>query len=377
MRYANILFLVVIALALTACGDTSDKAASELPEVVVLKVSPQTVPMTVELPARVSAFRKAEVRPQVGGILQRQLFTEGTLVKEGQSLYKIDPDTYDAELQAAQAALASAQAKLAASQMRRERRRALLGSRAVSKQDFEDADADFLQAQADVKVSAASLRAAEIRLRHTDVLAPIDGRIGKSTVTQGALVTANQADALAVIQQLDNVYVDMSESSMALQRLRERHQAGTLALPEAGRTAVSLTLESGTKYPIEGELQFADITVEESTGMVLLRAVFPNPEGVLLPGMYVRARVAQGTEGDAILVPQRSVRRNAKGEASVFLLREDDTVVEHPVQATERVGNNWLVRAGLAPGDSVVTEGMQRLRHGMKVRVAQQKMTAD
>ena len=370
MKAVHFLFLAVLALAMTACGDNGNKTTGELPEVVVLTVKPQTVPMSVELPARVSAFRKAEVRPQVGGILQRQLFTEGTLVKEGQSLYKIDPDTYDAEFQAAQAALASAQAKLAATQMRRERRRALLGSRAVSKQDFEDADADFLQAQADVKVCEASLRAAEIRLRHTDVLAPIDGRIGKSTVTQGALVTANQPDALAVIQQLDPVYVDMSESSMALQRLRERHQAGTLALPETGRTAVALTLESGTKYPIEGELQFADITVEESTGMVLLRAVFPNPEGILLPGMYVRARVAQGTEGDAILVPQRAVRRNAKGEASVFLLREDDTVVEHPVKATERVGNSWLVRAGLAPGDSVITEGMQRLRHGMKVRLA-------
>lgn len=370
MKCVSTILLVVLTLSVAACGDTAQKAASELPEVVVLQVKPQTVPMTVELPARVSAFRKAEVRPQVGGILQRQLFTEGTIVREGQSLYKIDPDTYDAEFQAAQAALASAQAKLAATQMRRERRRALLGSRAVSKQDYEDADADFLQAQADVKVCEASLRAAEIRLRHTDVLAPIAGRIGKSTVTQGALVTANQPDALAVIQQLDHVYVDMSESSMALQRLRERHKAGTLALPETGRTAVALTLENGTKYPIEGELQFADITVEESTGMVLLRAVFPNPEGILLPGMYVRARVAQGTEGDAILVPQRAVRRNAKGEASVFLLREGNTVVEHPVQATERVGNSWLVRAGLAPGDSVVTEGMQRLRHGMKVRLA-------
>ncbi len=371
MKLAHILLLAAIALAVTACGDKADKAAGELPEVVVLKVSPQTVPMSVELPARVSAFHKAEVRPQVGGILQRQLFTEGSLVKEGQSLYKIDPDTYEAEYQAAKAALASAQAKLAATQMRRERRRALLGSRAVSRQDYEDADADFLQAQADVKVCEASLRTAEIRLRHTDVLAPIAGRIGKSTVTQGALVTAHQQDALAVIQQLDRVYVDMNESSVAMQRLRERYQAGTLTLPKDEHTTVTLTLESGTKYPLEGKLQFADITVEESTGMVLLRAVFPNPERILLPGMYVRARVSKGTEGDAILVPQRAVRRNAKGQASLFLLREDNSVVEQPVQATERVGANWLIRAGLAPGDSVVTEGMQRLRHGMKVRVAQ------
>ena len=371
MSYVRILFLCALMLSLVACDTSANKAAGTAPEVVVMQVMPQTVPLSVELSGRVSAFRKAEVRPQVGGILQRQLFTEGTLVKEGQSLYKIDPDTYDAEVQAAQAALASAQAKLAATRMRRERRQALLGSRAVSKQDFEDADADFLQAQADVKVCEASLRSAEIRLRHTDVLAPIGGRIGKSTVTQGALVTANQAEELAVIQQLDPVYVDMSESSLALQRLRERYQAGTLALPEKGRTAVALKLESGASYPLEGTLQFADITVEESTGMVLLRAVFPNPDGVLLPGMYVRARVAQGTEDGALLVPQRAVRRNAKGEASVFLLQNDETVVEHRVTTTERVGNNWLVREGLAAGDKVVTEGQQRLRHGMKVRLAE------
>lgn len=359
-----------------ACNSNADKVGGTVPEVVVMQVMPQAVPLMVELSGRVSAFRKAEVRPQVGGILQRQLFTEGTLVKEGQSLYKIDPDTYDAVVQAAQAALASAQAKLAATRMRRERRQALLGSRAVSKQDFEDADADFLQAQADVKVCEASLRSAEIRLRHTDVLAPIGGRIGKSSVTQGALVTANQAEELAVIQQLDPVYVDMSESSLALQRLRERYQAGTLALPETGRTAVALQLESGASYPLEGTLQFADITVEESTGMVLLRAVFPNPDGVLLPGMYVRARVAQGTEDGALLVPQRAVRRNAKGEASVFLLQQDETVVEHLVTATERVGNNWLVRKGLSAGDTIVTEGLQRLRHGMKVRLVTNRATA-
>ena len=367
----RLFFLCCLAVLLSACDNSTNHASGAAPEVVVQQVLPQTVPLSVELSGRVSAFRKAEVRPQVGGILQRQLFAEGTLVKEGQSLYKIDPDTYDAEVQAAQAALASAEAKLAATRMRRERRQALLGSRAVSRQDFEDADADFLQAKADVKVSEASLRTAEIRLRHTDVLAPIDGRIGKSTVTQGALVTANQEEELAVIQQLDPVYVDMSESSLALQRLRERYQAGNLALPGKGRTAVTLKLESGASYPLEGTLQFADITVEESTGMVLLRAVFPNPDGVLLPGMYVRARVARGTEDGALLVPQRALRRNAKGEASVFLLQSDQTVVEHPVKATEQVGNNWLVREGLSAGDRVVTEGQQRLRHGMKVRLAE------
>lgn len=369
MFFLRFFSIGALALSLVACSDNAARHGGDTPEVVVLQATLQTVPLSVELSGRVSAFRKAEVRPQVGGILQRQLFTEGTLVREGQSLYKIDPDTYDAEVQAAQASLASANAKYAAASMRRERRRALLHSRAVSKQDYEDADADFLQAQADVKVAEAALRSAEIRLRHTDVLAPIGGRIGKSTVTQGALVTANQADALAVIQQLDQVYVDMSESSLALQRLRERYQAGTLALPENGRTAVHLTLESGAEYPLEGDLQFADITVEESTGMVLLRAVFPNPERILLPGMYVRARVSQGTEESAILVPQRAVRRNAKGEASVFLLREDKTVVEHAVEATERVDTNWLVRKGLKAGDRIVTEGLQRLRHGMKVTV--------
>ena len=362
--------LLVALLCLTcACTDAEKGGGGAPAEVTALKVLPQRLPLTVELSGRVSAYRKAEVRPQVGGILQKQLFAEGSLVREGQSLYKIDPDTHEALAASARAALASAEARLVATRQRRERRRALLGSRAVSRQDYEDADAEFLQAAADVDVCRAALRTAEIQLRYTDVLAPITGRIGKSSVTQGALVTANQPDPLAVIQQLDPVYVDMTRSIRALLRLRDRYASGSLKRPADGRVAVRLMLENQKPYPLEGELQFSDITVDESTGMVLLRAVFPNPDGILLPGMYVRAVVDEGVEEDALLVPQLAVRRNARGDSSVFVVGGDGVAEERAVTVMERVGSSWLVEAGLRKGEAVVVEGQQHLRHGDRVNV--------
>ncbi|MBO6170757.1 MAG: efflux RND transporter periplasmic adaptor subunit [Desulfovibrio sp.] len=359
---------VLVCGGLCACADTDAARRARVPEVSVLEIVPRRVPLTAELSGRVSAFRKAEVRPQVSGILMRQLFREGSLVKEGQSLYKIDPATYEAAVESAQAEVARHEARLHAAGLTRERRRSLLGVNAVSRQAYEDADAEYLQARADLDAARAALRAAQIQLRYTDVLAPISGRIGKSSVTQGALVTANQAAPLAVIQQLDPVYVDMTRSILPLLRQRERYAAGTLQKPEGGVASVRLTLENRKPYPLEGKMQFADITVDESTGMVLLRAVFPNPERVLLPGMYVRAVVDEGVEEQALLVPQLAVRRNAKGEASVFVLAADDTVEERPVETTERVGADWLVRKGLAAGEKVVVQGVQRLRHGVKVR---------
>ncbi|MBQ9406186.1 MAG: efflux RND transporter periplasmic adaptor subunit [Desulfovibrio sp.] len=324
--------------------------------------------MSAELSARVSAFRKAEVRPQVGGILLRQLFKEGSLVCEGQSLYKIDPATYEAAVESARAEVARGEARLHATRLTRERRRALLKANAVSKQAFEDADAEYLQAKADLDVSKAALKASQIQLRYTDVLAPITGRIGKSTVTQGALVTANQAEPLAVIQQLDPIYVDMTRSILPMLQLRERYASGRLKRPYSEAAHVRLLLENHKPYPLVGEMQFADITVDESTGMVLLRAVFPNPDGMLLPGMYVRAIVEEGIEENALLVPQLAVRRNAKGGASVFVLALDGTVEERTVETTARVGSEWLVSKGLNAGEKVVIQGMQHLRHGMKVK---------
>ena len=377
LRLLRCLALFLLCPCLCSCFDTDAGRRTQIPEVSVLEIVPRSVPLRAELSARVSAFRKAEVRPQVSGILMRQLFREGSLVQEGQSLYKIDPATYEAAVASARAEVARGEARLHAAALTRQRRRALLGVNAVSKQAYEDADAEYLQAQADLDAGKAALRAAQIQLRYTDVLAPITGRIGKSSVTQGALVTANQASPLAVIQQLDPVYVDMTRSILPMLQLRERFAKGVITRPENGVTPVRLVLENHAAYPLEGELQFADISVDESTGMVLLRAVFPNPDGVLLPGMYVRAIVEEGVEENALLVPQLAVRRNAKGEASVFVLTAQGTVEERAVDATERVGTDWLVRKGLVAGENVVVQGLQRLRHGMHVKAHILPQTVD
>ena len=288
-------------------------------------------------------------------------------MKAGQSLYKIDPDTYDAEVESAKAAVASADATLHAAKLRLDRRIALLRSQAVSQQAYEDARAEYLQAKANLEVAKASLKTAEIHLRYTDVLAPITGRIGKSNVTQGALVTANQADELAVIQQLDPVYVDMTQSSFALLVLRDRYAAGNLVRPgDDTSTEVTLTLENGRTYPLKGELKFADITVDESTGSVLLRSVFKNPDFVLLPGMYVKASISQGVKMGALLVPQRAVRRDPKGNASVFVLANGKAEFR-PIVGGDMVGRFLMVNEGLKEGELVLLEGIQNMRPGMPV----------
>lgn len=361
--------VLCLTVCLASCTDQEKRGGQRVREVAVFKLVPQQVSLTAELSGRVSAFRKAEVRPQVSGILQKQLFTEGTIVQQGQSLYKIDPDTYIAAVESARAARASAEAQLHAARLRFDRRRALLRSQAVSQQSYEDAHAEYLQARANVEVANAALRTAEIQLRYTDVQAPITGRIGKSNVTQGALVTANQADELAVIQQLDPVYVDMTQSSLAMLRLRDRYAAGKLTRPGAEHTEVHLRLETGNSYPLAGELKFADISVDESTGSVLLRSVFPNPNHVLLPGMYVRASINEGVEERALLVPQRAVRRDPKGNASVFVLGKNSTAEQRNVLATDHVGRFWLISDGLKEGELVIIDGLQGLRQGSPVKV--------
>ncbi len=360
------LFLALSCI-LTACNDGKSTREQRVRDSAVFKIEARDIPLTAELSGRVSAFRKAEVRPQVSGILQEQLFTEGSLVKAGQSLYKIDPDTYDAEVESAKAAVASADATLHAAKLRLDRRIALLRSQAVSQQAYEDARAEYLQAKANLEVAKASLKTAEIHLRYTDVLAPITGRIGKSNVTQGALVTANQADELAVIQQLDPVYVDMTQSSFALLVLRDRYAAGNLVRPgDDTSTEVTLTLENGRTYPLKGELKFADITVDESTGSVLLRSVFKNPDFVLLPGMYVKACISQGVKMGALLVPQRAVRRDPKGNASVFVLANGKAEFR-PIVGGDMVGRFLMVNEGLKEGELVLLEGIQNMRPGMPV----------
>ncbi len=367
--YILFLFLFSLCLPLASCDDGKAKQEKGAKQASVLEIKPVNVPLTAELSGRVSAFRKAEVRPQVSGILKEQLFTEGSMVTQDQSLYKIDPDTYMAEAERARAEVSSASAKLDAATLRRNRHAALLKTKAVSQQSYEDTTVEYLQAKANLEVAKAALRTAEIQLRYTDVLAPITGRVGKSSVTQGALVTANQATPLAVIQQLDPVYVDMTQSSLALLKLRDRYAEGRLIRPGKGQTEVRLRLETGTMYPVTGHLSFADISVDESTGAVLLRSVFPNPDNILLPGMYVRAIINEGVQVDAILVPQRAVRRTPKGDASVFVLGSDSKAEERQVVTGEVVGRSWLITSGLKAGDKVLVDGTDGLRHGSLVKV--------
>ncbi len=367
----SLVCLLLATLFVSGCDDGHRQVTRGPRDVTVLEVQPRSVPLTAELSGRVSAFRKAEVRPQVSGILKDQLFVEGSMVRQDQSLYKIDPDTYQAAVESARAALNSAEAQLNAATLRHNRCIALLRSKAVSQQGYEDAHAEYLQAKANVDVARAALRTAEIQLRYTDVLAPITGRVGKSSVTQGALVTANQTEPLAVIQQLDPVYVDMTQSSLAMLHLRDRYAAGRLLRPGEDETDVVLRLETGSMYALKGQLKFADISVDESTGAVLLRSIFPNPDNILLPGMYVRCLINEGVEVNALLVPQRAVRRDPKGNASLFVLGADGRAEERQVVTGEMTGRFWIIRDGLEPGDRVIIEGVQGLRHGMPVRAAQ------
>ncbi len=374
LRLPVVLSLVAIllcSLLASGCDDGRRQVTRGPREVTALEVQPRSVPLTAELSGRVNAFRKAEVRPQVSGILKEQLFVEGSMVRQDQSLYKIDPDTYQAAVESARAALSSADAQLNAATLRRNRRVALLRNKAVSQQGYEDAQAEYLQAKANVDVAKAALRTAEIQLRYTDVLAPITGRVGKSSVTQGALVTANQVEPLAVIQQLDPIYVDMTQSSLAMLRLRDRYAAGRLLRPDEAQTDVVLRLETGSMYALRGQLKFADISVDESTGVVLLRSIFPNPDHILLPGMYVRCIISEGVEVNALLVPQRAVRRDPKGNASLFVISDEGKAEERRVATGEMVGRFWIVSEGLKAGDRVIIEGVQGLRHGMPVTAAQ------
>ncbi|MBQ7607445.1 MAG: efflux RND transporter periplasmic adaptor subunit [Desulfovibrionaceae bacterium] len=369
----RLVFFLTACLILAACEQNAASPEKNVRTVSVKHIHPESISLEIELSGRVSAFRKAEVRPQVGGILKKQLFSEGSLVSANQSLYKIDADMYEASVRSAEAALSRARATLTQAELRLRRRRSLAGSHAVSRQDLEDAEASYLQAKADVDVAQAELSTARIRLRYTDVLAPITGRIGKSHMTQGSLVTANQDEPLAVIQQVDPVYVDMTRSSLELIKLRDRYRSGRLTRLPRNETPVTLMIDEAHVYPLQGKLQFSDISVDESTGMVLLRAVFPNPDGTLLPGLYVRALVSEGVEESVFLVPQIAVQRSARGEASVFLVDAESRVRRRTVVTAERSGRNIVIARGLAEGDRVIVSGWRGLRDGDTVSVADGK----
>ncbi|MBS6141820.1 MAG: efflux RND transporter periplasmic adaptor subunit [Bilophila sp.] len=367
---ARAVLCMLLSMMLLACeeGGKGAPGASGPREVVVIKLEPRREVYTTALAGRIASFQVAEVRPQVGGILQQRLFTEGADVKAGQALYQIDPATYEAALDSAQAALMKSEANVTPARLKAERFRELLAIKAVSKQEYDDAQAAFKQAEADVAVNRAAVKTARINLEYTKVRSPISGRIGKSAFTPGALVTANQAQALTSVRQLDPVYVDITQSSQDLLRLRAQFTNGELR-SVAEEAPVRLKLENGAMYPHEGRLQFTDVSVDESTGMVSLRALFPNPEHILLPGMYVRAVITEGVDENALLVPQRALRRDPKGQASVLLVDGGGKAEVRLVDVGRTVGDSWQVLSGLNPGDLVIVEGGQNVRPGMSVKI--------
>ncbi|MBV5316517.1 MAG: efflux RND transporter periplasmic adaptor subunit [Desulfobulbaceae bacterium] len=360
-------------LVITGCKQSTPPGgaatAKPAPEVGVVVVNTEPVTLTMELSGRISPQMVAEVRPQVGGIIQKRLFTEGSEVKAGEPLYQIDPATYQAAHASAKAALAKAEANGFALRQRSERYKQLVAISAVSRQEYDDATAALKQAEADIETGKAAVETARINLAYTRITAPIAGRIGRSTVTPGALVTANQVTALATIQQLDPVYVDVTQSSADLLRLKRNLASGELKGNDPGQAKVKLILEDNSAYPLEGILKFSEVTVDQSTGSVTLRAQFPNPNQLLLPGMFVSALIQEGVREQVILVPQRGVSRDPAGNAVALVAGEKD-VVERRMLKTERtVGDAWLVTDGLQAGERVIVEGIQRVRPGVTVKV--------
>lgn len=366
-------------LAVAACdgkpgagaANASPAGAPPPPPVSVITLRQQAAPVTTVLPGRTSAYRVAEVRPQVGGVLRERLFTEGQEVTAGQPLFRIDPAPYQAALETAEASLARAEATAQSAEVTVNRYRPLVRARAVSQQDFDLAEAALRQAQADVSSAQASVDTARINLGYTVVNSPIDGRTGRSSVTVGALVTASQASPLVTVTQLNPIYVDMTQPSAALLRQRRDIAEGVLRRDVADRAAAVLILEDGTEYAHRGEIQFSEVIVDQGTGSVTLRAVFPNPDGLLLPGMFVRARVEEGTIDQALLVPQQAVLRTPRGEPMAYVVNAQDVVEQRILKTSRAIGTNWLVTDGLAAGDRVVMEGVQRIRPGAKVAVTE------
>jgi membrane fusion protein (multidrug efflux system) len=351
---------------LIGCG--KKEQAKGTPEVAVVTLQPERVAITSELPGRTSAFLVAEVHPQVNGIVQQRLFTEGSDVKQGDVLYQIDPRPYQAAYDTAAAALARAEANLPAIRKRAERFKELLAVHAVGQQDYDDASAAAKQAEAEVQSLKAGVESARINLGYTRITAPISGRTGKSSVTPGALAAAYQGPAFTTIQQLDQVYVDSPQSSAILLGI-QRNLAANRIKGSADQAKVKLLLEDGTPYPQTGTLKFSDVTVDPSTGSQILRMVFPNPRHVLLPGMYVRAIIEEGVAEQAILVPQQGVTRDPKGNAIAMVVDGSDKVEQRTLQVDRAIGSKWLVLDGLHAGDRVILEGLQKVRPGVAVKV--------
>jgi len=366
--------LVLGALALAGCHP--DGAAAGGPpggprppadvDVVTLKEEPVT--LTTVLPGRTSAFRVAEVRPQVNGLLQKRLFIEGADVQENQQLYQIDPAPYQAAYDQAKGTLANAQANLTTTKLKSERYADLVKINAVSKQDFDDADALYKQAAATVQQDKAALEAAAINLGYTKVRAPISGRIGRSAYTAGALVTAGQTNALATVQALSPIYVDVTQSSDELLKLEQSLSDKSIGAAGPDSARVKLTLSDGTAYSQDGQLRFSEALVDPTTGSVTMRAVFPNPSKTLLPGMYVRETVTQATAPQGLLVPQQGVTHDPKGQASLFVVDAQGKAQAHQIVTDRAIGDKWLVTSGVNPGDRVIVEGLMKVQPGAAVK---------
>ena len=368
----NVLLTVMIVLSgcsLAGCKDQAPAASSSGPvPVTVQRVEARQIGLSSELPGRTAAFRIAEIRPQVSGLILKRQFVEGADVKAGEVLYRIDPALFQAELDNTEAALTRAEANLPAVRSRAQRFTKLLPVKAVSQQDHDDAIAALRQTEADVESLKAQVKAARINLQYTKILAPISGRIGRSNVTEGAIVTAYQAMSLATIQQLDPIFVDVPQSTTELLRLRQRLEQGQLDQQGEGQGKVRLILEDGSIYHQEGSLQFRDVSVDPTTGSVILRAVFPNPHGDLLPGMFVRAEIREGVNPQAILIPQQAVSRDRKGNPSVLVVDEQNRVEQRMLTLDRAINDRWLVTAGLAVGDQIIVEGLQKVRPGVEVQ---------
>ncbi|MDT3678607.1 MAG: efflux RND transporter periplasmic adaptor subunit [Burkholderiaceae bacterium] len=377
-RIAAWSFVPLSVLFIAGCGQDkggSAPAPAQMPpaQVTVVTLKPESVVLTRELPGRTNPFLVAEVRPQVTGIVRERLFTEGGRVRRGQALYQLEDATYRAAVQSAQAAVARANATLESARLNARRTGELAKVNAVSRQDNENAIAALRQGEADLKSAQAALENARIMLGYARINAPIGGRIGKSAVTAGALVTANQAAPLATVQQFDPMYVDVTQSASELLQLRREVQAGTVSA--ADDLPVTVLLEDGTRYSHPGKLTFADLSVDPSTGSFLLRVQVPNPDDWLLPGMYVRAIVSVGERQNAILAPQQAIVRDAKGNASAMVVTADNKVEARAVQASRTVGDRWLIDSGLAAGDRVVVEGLQKIRPGAPVQATERPAT--
>lgn len=356
------------SVIITACDNKPAVKTAMEPGVGVVTLAPSSVNIKSELPGRAVSFEIAEIRPQVGGIIIKRNFIEGDKVSKGKSLYQIDPAPLQARLDAARGALAKAQATANNVRLTLNRQSALIKSNYVSRQDYDTTRSQLNEAEANVAVAKADLEQATINLRYANVTSPIEGISGKSSVTVGALVTANQGNALVTVQRLDPIYVDLTQSVQDFLRLKEEKASGKIA-QQKGKIPVELMLENGKPYRYTGTLEFSDPAVDETTGSVTLRAVFPNPQGEILPGMYVTALLDEGSQQNVLMVPQQGITHNAQGKATALILDQENVVQLREINAVKAVGNQWLVTTGLHPGDRVIVSGLQRIRPGIKARI--------